>query len=392
MSKQSRGTPPPPSSPSPQHGPKLPKFLQKQSRDKSRSLVDPAATDSSTSIASSSSSAHTSPTPSRPTGARTGRPAPEAASEADSELDDFETPVIVETADSPRARSWPDRSLGISDIRPSASVYPSSSGRISDLPTRLSGWFSHTFSSSSTDLTLPTILSQSHMSPKSKSNPLLNAAKHGKGHLDRAMRYILDSDSTPDKCTEPIWLLGVQHPGYEPPPTPSRRPSVESRRPPSFRSNSSSSVTLSELSHSQSAAKNPAAHWPPVFYADFTSRIWLTYRSQFAPIRDSNLASLDSDLASGAQAATPSSPRSRKWNWPGSGEKGWTSDAGWGCMLRTGQSLLANALLHLHLGRGKHMSSFIPCLRSCVIRMASAAAPRAHKRLCHLRPDHHVVP
>jgi cysteine protease ATG4 len=46
---------------------------------------------------------------------------------------------------------------------------------------------------------------------------LLAAAKHGKGHLDKAMRYLLDSDATPDKCTDPIWLLGVQHPGYEPP-------------------------------------------------------------------------------------------------------------------------------------------------------------------------------
>ncbi|PWN21452.1 hypothetical protein BCV69DRAFT_282173 [Microstroma glucosiphilum] len=33
------------------------------------------------------------------------------------------------------------------------------------------------------------------------------------------------------------------------------------------------------------------------------------------------------------------------------GRSGLTTDAGWGCMLRTGQSLLANALIEVHLGR-----------------------------------------
>ncbi|KAF8431945.1 peptidase family C54-domain-containing protein [Boletus edulis BED1] len=371
MSRQSRSAPPHLSSPNPPHSSKLPKFLQKQGRDKIKSLTDAAATDNSTSIASSSSSAHASAVSS---GVASNHASPRKGGNAvhedlstalntndgDSEHEDDvdEIPVIVEPLDSPRTRARSDRPLSsISDIRPSAvSMYTSSSStRISDLPTRLSGWFSHTFSSSSTDLSLPSLLSQSHMSsPKSKTNPLLTAAKHGKGHLDRAMRFLLDSDSTPDKCADPIWLLGVQHPGYEPPPpaTPGRRPSVESRRTPSFRSNSSSSATVSELSQSQSPpGKNPAAHWPPVFYADFTSRIWLTYRSQFPPIRDSNLSSLDADLTPAVQAATSSSPRPKKWNWPGTSEKGWTSDAGWGCMLRTGQSLLANALLHLHLGR-----------------------------------------
>ena len=88
-----------------------------------------------------------------------------------------------------------------------------------------------------------------------------------------------------------------------------------------------------------------------MFYADFTSRIWLTYRAQFQPIRDTTLSALESDM--GETSAVTSSPQPKRWNWPIGGEKGWTSDAGWGCMLRTGQSLLANALLHLHLGRGE---------------------------------------
>ncbi|KAF8266378.1 hypothetical protein EI94DRAFT_1733232 [Lactarius quietus] len=183
------------------------------------------------------------------------------------------------------------------------------------------------------------------------------------------MRYLLDSDSTPDKCTDPIWLLGVQHPGYEPPPvepgsptTLSRSGSVNSRRAASFRTSTSSTVTATPpvgnnaLSSSQTSSKNPAAHWPPEFYADFTSRVWITYRSHFYPLRDSSLTVLEREQAEAAVAAAAgvstsisSSPPSKRW-WPG-GEKGWTSDAGWGCMLRTGQSLLATALIHLHLGR-----------------------------------------
>ncbi|KAH7921416.1 hypothetical protein BV22DRAFT_1198205 [Leucogyrophana mollusca] len=372
-SRQTRSTPSP-SSPNPQqHASKLSKFLQKQSRDRSKSMTDPSAGSSKTSIASSSSSTNTSPDSYPHSPRKTGRFGGGVGGgndDNDSEQEDSfdEPPVIVEPADMPRARTRSERPLStVSDIHPSVSMYSgSSSARISDLPTRLSGWLSHTFSTSSTDLSLPSILSQSHLavqpgSPKGKSSALLTAAKHGKGHLDRAMRFILDSDSTPDKCTEPIWLLGVQHPGYEPPPppTPGRRASVESsRRSPSFRSSASVStsatVSPADLSLSQSqppSSKNPASNWPPVFYADFTSRIWLTYRSQFAPIRDSTLSALESDPMSNAQAGISSSPRPKKWNWPVGGEKGWTSDAGWGCMLRTGQSLLANALLHLHLGR-----------------------------------------
>lgn len=273
----------------------------------------------------------------------------------------------------PRSRTRSDRPL--SDNFPSAAYYPSSSSsstRLAELPSRLSGWFSHAFSSSSTDL--PSLLSQQHLaavsagSPKGKGSALLTVAKHGKGHLDKAMRYLLDSDATPDKCSDPIWLLGVEHPGYEPSANPQsqasigRRSSVESRRSPSsLRSSGSSpppiaipgadpSLSQSQPASSSPSVKDPSKNWPPVFYADYTSRIWLTYRSQFLPIRDITLEELENPPPDSALVSA--SPQPKKWNWPLGGEKCWSSDAGWGCMLRTGQSLLANALLHVHLGRG----------------------------------------
>ncbi|KAG0173541.1 Cysteine protease atg4 [Apophysomyces sp. BC1015] len=58
--------------------------------------------------------------------------------------------------------------------------------------------------------------------------------------------------------------------------------------------------------------------WPPDFYEDFTSRVWMTYRHNYPPIR----------------------PSTHK------------TDIGWGCMLRSGQSLLANALVIHFIGRG----------------------------------------
>ncbi|KIW00942.1 hypothetical protein, variant [Verruconis gallopava] len=82
------------------------------------------------------------------------------------------------------------------------------------------------------------------------------------------------------------------------------------------------------------------AGWPSAFLDDFESRIWMTYRSNFQMIPRSQ-----DPKASGALTFAV-----RLRNQLGQGD-GFTSDTGWGCMIRSGQSLLANALLILKLGR-----------------------------------------
>lgn len=77
--------------------------------------------------------------------------------------------------------------------------------------------------------------------------------------------------------------------------------------------------------------------WPSEFLDDCESRIWLTYRSNFYPI------------ARSPEASVTFSVRLRNL----SEKQGFISDTGWGCMIRSGQCLLANALSVLKLGRSK---------------------------------------
>lgn len=87
--------------------------------------------------------------------------------------------------------------------------------------------------------------------------------------------------------------------------------------------------------------KKPDSHlgWPKAFLDDFESRIWMTYRSNFPTIAKSEDQNAPQTMSLGVRL------RSHLI-------EGFTSDTGWGCMIRSGQSLLANAILVSQLGRG----------------------------------------
>ncbi|KAL8998437.1 MAG: hypothetical protein Q9169_002474 [Polycauliona sp. 2 TL-2023] len=80
--------------------------------------------------------------------------------------------------------------------------------------------------------------------------------------------------------------------------------------------------------------------WPSAFLDDFESRIWMTYRSNFPNIRRSDDPNASASMTFAVRL------RSQIVD-----QGGFTSDTGWGCMIRSGQSLLANALVTLRLGR-----------------------------------------
>lgn len=79
--------------------------------------------------------------------------------------------------------------------------------------------------------------------------------------------------------------------------------------------------------------------WPSDFMDDFESRVWITYRDAFPPIPKS------SDPAAPSKMSFTTKLRSL------TNQAGFTSDTGWGCMIRSGQSLLANTIVVHRLGR-----------------------------------------
>ena len=77
----------------------------------------------------------------------------------------------------------------------------------------------------------------------------------------------------------------------------------------------------------------------------------MSYRTDFFPIpRSPSQSAVSKGLALSSPAAALHYAGKLL---TGQAGEGFSSDVGWGCMIRSAQSVLANALLTLHLGRGK---------------------------------------
>lgn len=155
----------------------------------------------------------------------------------------------------------------------------------------------------------------------------------------------------------PIWCLGTRYESRPyPPASDSNLPQQTLPSSISQNSRSPSMTDTAEYSTSTPATSYEDLHdigigsevvgaeeeagWPRSFLNDFESRIWLTYRSNFPPI---------------AKSQDPKATASMSWAVRVKSQlnqNGFTSDTGWGCMIRSGQSMLANALLIHRLGRG----------------------------------------
>jgi len=136
--------------------------------------------------------------------------------------------------------------------------------------------------------------------------------------VNRAIRkYLYDPEPRNEKPSEMIWCLGQKY---------------------------TSQTTLHTSSEGQQA--KPMSTWPVEFLDDFESRIWMTYRRGFTPIP----RPLDGSVLPFSSASAAIQYAGQLIT--GQGKEGFSTDEGWGCMIRSAQSVLANALSTLHLGRG----------------------------------------
>ena len=177
------------------------------------------------------------------------------------------------------------------------------------------------------------------------------------GRYKRIVQYFWDPEPSNDAAdTSPIWCLGreykvaqqtfavIHDPAQSTPPRegthiPPQKPQTTQAAttpPDSTASSVDSTLTEDEASHI-----GEDGGWPAQFLDDFEARLWLTYRSNFPAIPKSQdpkaLSSMSLSVRLRSQLVD---------------QNGFTSDTGWGCMIRSGQSLLANTLLLLYLGRG----------------------------------------
>ncbi|OTA98581.1 hypothetical protein M426DRAFT_69498 [Hypoxylon sp. CI-4A] len=169
----------------------------------------------------------------------------------------------------------------------------------------------------------------------------------------RLVQMFWDPEPTNDVVRDqPVWCLGSSYklnisnnssPKQDADPSPASEPPASKdavqapARLPATPPDSTSSSFGSSLAYDEAPLDGG---WPPAFLDDFESRIWMTYRSEFNPIAKSQDPKALSALSFSMRLKSQLSD-----------QNGFASDSGWGCMIRSGQSLLANAMLVNSLGR-----------------------------------------
>jgi cysteine protease ATG4 len=164
--------------------------------------------------------------------------------------------------------------------------------------------------------------------------------------LERVGRHIVrtfyDPPPTRDEDT-PIWCLGERYEAstHQSTVAASRRDRAHASEDDSWIRASLEETDAEEINAGGGDPSSARSYggWPPAFLDDFESRIWMTYRSGFTPIPKSQ----------DPKAAAAMSFRVRLQNLS---QPAFSSDTGFGCMIRSGQSVLANTLASLRLGRG----------------------------------------
>lgn len=177
----------------------------------------------------------------------------------------------------------------------------------------------------------------------------IDIGRYGK----RIVQMFWDPEPKKDD-NSPIWCLGREYRNTQRMDKTSERPTDKSleasTRPTSTYTGSSNphgaegSHVDTKLNHSIKPSQGmilEEQQWPEPFLNDFESRLWFTYRSGFPNIPKS-----------GNQQVSEATTFSSRFRSQLANSGGFVSDTGWGCMIRSGQCVLANALAMVRFGRG----------------------------------------
>lgn len=163
------------------------------------------------------------------------------------------------------------------------------------------------------------------------------------------VQYLWDPEPKNDDPDTPVWCLGREYTSQLSP-TEANQDNGPAPIKSSEQADNQSSYSYEASEYSfidsrkdlvLSGVQSSFRDWPAPFLDDFESKFWLTYRSGFPTI-----PRMDDDNGSASRTLGV-----RLRMQLGNGD-GFTTDTGWGCMIRSGQSLLATALSILTLGRG----------------------------------------